>query len=279
MAAIADGSLARHAARAACLVLLLASRALSQPQELYVPPPAGVEFFPRFDFHMSIDSLSPPKDTPVEQADDRFSWGTHFGGSFDIVDLVSVRGGAIVDYEGIDGSEFRPFDANQGTYSLETFVSGRMHGSEVAGIFHHVSRHLSDRPKREAVAWNELGARGLHRFAATATTVDLALEGGYVVERAFVDYTWLGQADVLVRHPVKPRVGIFGRGRVQLFGADETVAGRGTQAGARAEGGVRLGGGGGIMELYLGYEKRVDAYPLDRVPQHWGLAGLRLLSR
>jgi hypothetical protein len=33
------------------------------------------------------------------------------------------------------------------------------------------------------------------------------------------------------------------------------------------------------VELYLGYERRVDAYPFDRVPQHWGLAGLRLVSR
>ena len=39
------------------------------------------------------------------------------------------------------------------------------------------------------------------------------------------------------------------------------------------------GGRGGVVELYLGYERRVDAYPFDRVPQHWGLAGLRLVSR
>jgi len=31
--------------------------------------------------------------------------------------------------------------------------------------------------------------------------------------------------------------------------------------------------------LFAGYEKRVDADPVDRLPQHWGLAGFRLLSR
>ena len=280
MAGTADGSLIGHAARAACLALLVAARAAAQPpQQLYVPAPAGPEFLPRYDFHMSVDSLSPPKDTPAELADERFSWITHFGGSFDLVDLVVGRAGAIVDYEAVEGSEYRPFDPNQGNYTLEAFVSARVRTSEVAVIFHHVSRHLSDRPKREAIAWNELGARVLHRFDTAAATVDVDLEGGRAVQHSFVDYTWLGQADVLVRHQFSPRVGAFGRGRGQLFAVDDTVAGRGTQTGARVEGGVRLSGRGGVMELYLGYENRVDAYPFDRVPQHWGLAGLRLLSR
>ena len=94
-----------------------------------------------------------------------------------------------------------------------------------------------------------------------------------------MDYTWLGELNVLVRHSVSPRIGIFGHGRLQLFGVNEAVANRGTQTGALFEAGVRLGGRGGVMELYLGYERRVDAYPLERAPQHWGLAGLRLVSR
>jgi hypothetical protein len=278
MAAIADGSLARHAARAACLVLLLSTVAAAQ-QELYVPPPSGPEFLSRYDFHMSVESLSPPKDTPEEQADERFSWDTHFGGSFDLFDLVFARAGAVVDFEAVEGSEYRPFDPNQGNYTLEAFVAARVKRSEVAAIFHHVSRHLSDRPKREAIAWNELGGRVLHRFDAPAATVDVDLEGGYAIQHSFVDYTWLGELNVLVRHPVSPRVGVFGQGSLQLFGVNEAVAGRGTQTGAKIEGGVRLGGRGGVMELYLGYENRVDAYPFDRVSHHWGIAGLRLVSR
>ncbi|HKB14187.1 MAG TPA: hypothetical protein VKD69_26160 [Vicinamibacterales bacterium] len=279
MAAIADGSLARHAACAACLFLLASTPALAQPQQLYVPPPAGPEFLPRYDFHMNVESLSPPKDTPAEQADERFSWDTHFGGSFDVLDIVVARAGAVVDYEAVEGSEFRPFDPNQGNYTLEAFVSARVKHSELGAIFHHISRHLSDRPKREAIAWNELGARFLHRFEAPAATVDLDAEGGYAIQHSFVDYTWLGELNVLVRHAISPRVGVFGYGQLRLFGIDTTVVDRGTQTGAKVEAGVRLGGRGGAMELYLGYENRVDAYPLDRVAQHWGLAGLRLVSR
>ncbi|HMF98401.1 MAG TPA: hypothetical protein VKE96_29075 [Vicinamibacterales bacterium] len=279
MGAITDGSLARHAAVAACLTLFLSTRAAAQPQPLYVPPPSGVEFLSRLDFHLSVDSLSPPKDTPAEQADERFSWDGHVGASFDVVDLVTVRGGVTVDYEAVAGSEYRPFDVNQGNYALEAFVIGRIRQTEVGAMLHHVSRHLSDRPKRDAVAWNELGFRVLHHFDAPAATVDVDGEGGYAVAHAFVDYTWLGELNVFVRHAVTPRIGVFGRGRLQLFGVNEAVAGRGTQTGARIEGGARLGARGGVVELYLGYEHRVDAYPVDREPQHWALAGVRLAGR
>ena len=181
---------------------------------------------------MNVDSLSPPKDTPAEIADERFSWITHFGGSFDLVDLVVGRAGAIVDYEAVEGSEYRPFDPNQGNYTLEAFVSARVRTSEIGAIFHHISRHLSDRPKREAIAWNELGVRVLHRFDTEAATVDVDLEGGRAVQHSFVDYTWLGQADALVRRQFSPRVGIFGRARGQLFAVDDAVSARGTQTGA-----------------------------------------------
>lgn len=279
MAACEDGSLTRRAAAAACLVLMFAARSAAQPQPLFVPAPAGNEFLSRFDFHLNVDSLSPPKNTPEEIADQRFSWDTHFGGSFDVVDLVAVRAGASIDFEAVEGSEYRPFDPNQGNYTLEGFVMARAGTHTEAGvIFHHVSRHLSDRPKRDAVAWNELGGRVLNRFDLGPTTVDLDLDGGWAIQHSFVDYTWIGDARLLIRHPLSPRVGVFANGTAAVFGVSDLV-GRGTQTGGRVEGGVRLGGRGGAMELYVGYENRVDAYPLDRVPQRWALAGLRLLSR
>jgi hypothetical protein len=279
MAETEDGSLMRRAALAACLILLSAVRGSAQ-QPMFTPAPAGPEFLSRYDFHLSIDSLMPPKDTPAELADDRFSWNTHFGGSFDVVDLVFARAGATIDYEAIEGSEYRPFDPNQGNYTLEGFVLARIGGRTEAGvIFHHVSRHLSDRPKRDAIAYNELGGRALRRMALGSTTVDLDVEGGWAVQHSFVDYTWLGEANVLVRHPISPRIGVFGQANGKFFGVNGDVTHRSTQTGGRVEGGVRMSGRGGVMELYLGYENRVDAYPLERVPHHWGLAGLRLLSR
>jgi hypothetical protein len=150
---------------------------------------------------------------------------------------------------------------------------------EVAGGLHHISRHLSDRPKERAVAWNEIMGRVLKRLTFDGTTVDLDFDGGRVTQHSFVDYTWIGEVNVLVRRPLTPTAGVFAHGMGQLFGVDGTVPNRGTQVGARLEGGVRLNGKGGGLEIFAGFERRVDAYPLDRVPQHWGLVGFRLLSR
>ena len=99
------------------------------------------------------------------------------------------------------------------------------------------------------------------------------------MQHSFVDYTWLGELNLLVRRPLGDHVGVFGHGSGQLFAVDEAVAHRGSQAGGLIEAGVRLNGRAGAIELFAGYEKRVDADPLDRLPQHWGLAGFRLLSR
>jgi hypothetical protein len=46
-----------------------------------------------------------------------------------------------------------------------------------------------------------------------------------------------------------------------------------------AEAGVRLKGTGGVLELFAGIEKRVDAYELEFDSRRWVLAGFRLLSR
>ena len=279
MAETEVGSLRRRAALAACLTLIVAVRGFAQ-QPTFTPAPAGPEFLSRYDFHLSVDSLMPPKDTPEALADERFSWNTHFGGSFDVLDLVFARAGATIDFEAVEGSEYRPFDPNQGNYVLEAFVLARAgKRSEVGAIFHHVSRHLSDRPKRDAIAYNELGARALRRLEFGPTTVDVDLEGGWAIQHSFVDYTWLGEANVLVRHSISPRIGVFGQASGKFFGVNGELVRRSTQTGGRIEGGVLVRGRGGVMELYVGYENRVDAYPLDRVPQQWGLAGLRLLSR
>jgi hypothetical protein len=64
-----------------------------------------------------------------------------------------------------------------------------------------------------------------------------------------------------------------------MIGVDETVNHRGTQIGGLVEGGVRILARGAALELYAGYERRIDAYPIGFTSQHWGLAGFRLLSR
>ena len=225
----------------------------------------------RYDFHLTGTALA------IDDA--RFSWVARFGGDLDLIDYVRGRTTVTVDYEAVLGDEFRAFDPNQGNYTLEAASSFRLHGTEIVGNFHHVSRHLGDRPKQFAIAWNTLGARVLRRWARNGTTVDLNVEGALVTQKSYVDYTWIGQGGVTVRRMLTPKAGVFVRGNGQLFGVDPVLVRRDRQAGGFVEGGVRLQGSAGAIELFAGYEHRVDAAPLDRTPQQWGMAGFRLVSR
>lgn len=283
----------------ACLLLLRAAFAAAQ-QPVVAPPPAVPEFFSRFDFHLNAAWLgeSTPagaSSTPAMTsfvvvplspaaaaqyaADHRYSFDTRWGGSLDFVDYVVGRTSFIIDYEAIIGDEFRLFDPNQAVYTLEAASSARVGDSEVVGIFHHVSRHLADRANKQAVAWNAAGVRLLKRFTRQSTTLDVDAELTRVVAKAFVDYSWIGELNLSVRRPLNGHVAVFAQGSAKLFIVDGTVPNRGTQTGGVAEAGIRLKGPGGVLELFAGFEKRVDAYELERDSQRWMLAGFRLLSR
>ncbi len=227
------GSVARRVLFA--LVLSVAAVPAASAQEPRPKPdvPASPAFMAGFDFHLSAVGLV--------SADPHYTWDTHWGGDVDLVDYVVGRAQVLVDYEAMLGSEYRPFDPNQGNYTLEASGSARVHGTEIAGVFHHVSRHLADRPKTFAIAWNVLGVRALRRVSAGTTTIDLRVDAGKVVQHAFVDYTWAGSGDVRVDRPVYGQVGVFGRVSGSAFGVN-AESGRGTQTGGLVEAGLRLGG-------------------------------------
>ncbi len=262
------GSLKRHAAAAACLVLIFAAHALAQSP---APAPPAPDFLSRFDFHLAANTLR------IE--DQRFSWDTHFGGDLDLVDYVSGRASILVDYEAVLGDEFRPFDPDQSYYVLEASSSYRVSGTELVGVFHHVSRHLSDRPKRFPIAWNVAGARLLRRFEFRGLTFDTRADAGAITQHSYVDYVWTADLDLWIRRALSPRVGVFAHGYGEMFGVDGTVGNRGSQRGGRAEAGVRFNGKAGAIELFAGIERRIDADPTDFVPERWGIAGFRLLSK
>ena len=242
------------------------------PQPVASPAPPGPEFLPHFDFHLSAASLA------TDDVD--FAWDTHFGGSFDIADYVAGRLALLVDYEAGLGNEPRIFDPNQGNYTLEPSVSFRAGGTEIAAVFHHQSRHLGDRPKEGAVAWNEFGVRLLRHAAVGAGTLDIDVEGGPVIQHSFVDYTWMAALGLTVRRPVNDRLAVFLQANGQLIGIDETVNGRGTQTGGIAEAGVRIRGtNGAVLELFAGVERRIDPWPVTVGVAQWGLAGVRVVSR
>jgi hypothetical protein len=270
-----DGSLARRAALAACLLLTFTSAAIAQqPQPPgFATAPVSPDFLTRYDFHLSAAKLG--IDDPLK----RFAWDTHFGGDLDVFDYVTGRLSMLVDYEAVLGTQFRAFDPNQGNYTLEASASVRVRQIEIAGALHHVSRHVGDRAKRYPIAWNVLGARVMGRVPVAGATVDVTVGGGRVVQHSTVDYAWTGNLDLLIRRPINPRVGVFARGTGEMFGIDSTLSTRDRQVGGKAEAGLRINGPAGALELFAGYERRIDADPLDQPARShdWALAGFRLL--
>jgi len=255
------------------ILVALALAACASPAFAQTAPPpssAQVDYLTRFAFHVSMEHLF--------SEEKRFVWDANWGGELDIVDYGRGRFTFVADYETILGSEFRAFDPNQGNYTLEGSLSARTRNVEVAGVFHHVSRHLSDRPKRFPVDWNMIGGRV--RGSTTRGRVELQGRADIrgVIERTLVDYRWELDSDAHARISIRPRVTAVAMGGLRVLGVDGTRS-RGTQLGFRGEGGVRLEGRGAAVELFLAAERRIDPYQLEFSTVNWLTAGFRISSR
>jgi len=230
----------------------------------------AIEFFPAFDFHMDASMLG--------SDDPRFSWDANLGGALDVLGWNRGRATFLANYEVIMGDEFRRFDPNQGNYTLEGSVSRDLAGVEVSGQFHHVSRHLSDRPKRQAIDWNMIGARIRRSQASGAAQLDAQVDIRGVLAKSAVDYRWEVESAIGSRFGIRPRVDLVTGVSLRVLGVDGSLD-RGTQAGFRGEGGVRLKGTGASMELFVAAERRIDPYQLQAATDTWLAVGFRLVGR
>ena len=253
-------------------VLLLASAAAAGAQTPAPDPQAPsstVEFFPRFDFKVSMEHLF--------SEESRFVWDANWGGDIDLISVGPTRFTFFANYQTILGNEFRAFDPNQGNYILEGSMSTRAGPVEVAGVFHHVSRHLSDRPKRGAIDWNMIGGRvrGTGQHAGLGYDARVDLRG--VIQHTYVDYRWELDSEVTTHAALSPRVGLILTGAWRMLGVDET-RGRDTQHGFRGEGGVRLKGRAAAVDFFVAGEQRIDPYQLEFSTVRWVTAGFRISS-
>jgi hypothetical protein len=264
------GSLMGRGALSVLLALALATDAHAQNPEPLASFPSRIEFMSRFDFYMSAAGLSDP--------DPRFSWDTHWGGDFDFVDYVYGRLTFLADYQVVLGDEVREVDPNQGNYTLAASSSFRIKGTELAAVMYHQSRHLSDRANPIAISMNAVELRLLHRFELGRQSLAVRLEGGPVTARAFLDYSGKGVFDSTLRRAMSPRISVYGRVYGDYYLVDPDVAGRTNQSGGRLEAGLRLTGKGGAFDVFGGYEKVVDAYPLERRAREWAFVGFRLAN-
>jgi hypothetical protein len=250
---------------------LLFCAATAFAQEPLPNPPTEPEFMSRFDFRMWGAALS--------YDDPRFAWDAHWAGDFDLVDYVYGRTTFVADYQALLGNEYRPFDPYQSNYLLEAASSIRLPNVEMFVVLSHVSRHLGDRPKRIAVAENSVGPRFLRQLSSKTTTFDLRGDWRKVIARAYVDYSWIGSADVTVRHPVSKHASLYGLAAGETYLIDKSISTRDTQNGGRLEAGVRVQGAVAAMDFFGGVQRMVDADPLDRVTRTWAYAGFRLVGK
>lgn len=268
----ATEALGRRAVRTVvALAIVVLAVVPARAQRTPAPKSDKPAFMPRYTFNLAGAALS--------SDDEAFSGDIHFGGEIEIVDYGIGRAAFLADYQAVLGSEFRPFDPNQGNYLLDLSGSVRTPGVELVGVFHHMSRHRSDRYKRFPIAWNMLQARALCRFEVNGNTIDLRADVGKVVAQTYVDYSCEGDLELTVRHQVTPYVGLYAKALGQTIGVDSEALGRTRQDGGRIEGGFRFTGGKqGGLELYVGYEKMIDASLITFEPREWAFADFRIVG-
>ena len=227
------------------------------------------EWLSRFDFH--FDSQY------VTSGDPRFNWMFDFGGDLDVLHGDRTRAVFLANYEAIAGEQFRRFDVNQGNYLLEGMLLFRVAGVELGPAWHHVSRHLSDRPKRFPIDWNMLAFRVQDRRRGERLDLDWRADVRATITNAFVDYEWELDAGVGLRYRLTSRFGLTAASGWRGVRVDGSRA-RGSQYEGRLEAGVRMRGTAGAAELFVGVERRLDPYPIEFSTASWFLAGLRLTS-
>jgi hypothetical protein len=227
-------------------------------------------FLPSYHFHLNMAHLS--HESP------RYVWDADYGGEFGIVAYGKTQLTFVANYQAVLGEEFHPFDPNQGNYIIDGVLSTKLRGVVVAGVFHHLSRHLADRAKRPPVDWNMLGGRAGTRFVRGGTDIDVQADLFGAILKTNVDYNWELNAGVRAHHRVYGTLGVIAAAQFREVGVNGT-RNRGTQTGGRGEGGIRVSGKAATVELYLAVERVIDPYPTEAGTERWASVGMRLLTK
>ena len=236
------------------------------------PTPPRLGFLTSYRFHLNALRLL--------STDDTFVWDSDFGGEMDVFDFHYFRGNVLVNFESMVGEQIRAIDPNQGNYTFDlsvwwrTFVSD----SELGVTLHHVSRHLFDRDKEFAIAWNMLGLQYTFPLRLRSWDLDIGSRALKTLQRSFVDYTAEVGGSVQALRPVHPRVSLLLSGELTFVSVDKSRREREHQFGGRFEIGARFPGGAGVGEVFIARERRIDADAFDLEPTTFTMLGFRFLS-
>ena len=247
---------------------------------------AEAPFLSRADFSFGWASLI--------STDPRFDWQATIGFDLDVYDYGSGRLRLRGDYEAVLGRERRPYDLNQGNYAFEISGTKRFTRAEVAILSQHFSRHVVDRDNPPSISWNTIGVRvqgvwtpdtGLTatrpRPAAVGERSDRVegeVEISRAMQQAYVDYSWISRGRVSWRRPLTRLVALHSTATGEVRGVIRGIVRDERVCGGRIEGGVQIRGRAATLEVFGGYERRIDAYPTDRFRVRWFTAGARIVT-
>lgn len=209
----------------------------------------------------------------------QFKWSGWIGGGLTLARAGGTELRVDADVETIIGGQQRTFDANQANYHLGAGLRRTFGATEVQVVYLHVSRHLEDRPKTQAVDWNLLGVRVGRRFeGAWRPRVQLGL--GHTTQVSLVGYGW----ELVGRAQAERALGsassggsAYGDLRLRFVQADATPAfPRDSFLDAQFEAGLLLRRETRHAALFLAFERRNDVFLLEPGARSRVLVGLRL---
>jgi hypothetical protein len=222
------------------------------------------EWLPEVSVHLKAGRYLP--------AETAFGWTGWVGAGAGLLKLREATAYFSADIETIIGNELRGFDANQANWHLEAGLKLRAGDAYVVPFFHHVSRHLVDRPKTQAVDWNLLGLR----VSAARGGVRAAASLGHTVQRSLVGYGWEARVLAEARAPRRGG-GPYLRGELRFVSA-----GSGTQppgdgfVDLHGEAGLRGVREGRSFDLFVAWERRNDVFVEQPGARTRALAGFRI---
>ena len=217
------------------------------------PAKADTELLPDVSVHLLAAHYAP--------VDTDFRWVGWIGAGAGLVRAGGVTAYFTADVETIIGNARRTFDANQANYHLEVGARRRLgEHHEAAIVFHHVSRHLVDRAKTEAVDWNLLGVRlsgrrpGRFPLAYTAGL-------GRTTLASLVGYRWeaTGRLDATVVTGEKAEAYVAGDARYMTVQRSDAFP-RGNFLDRAGEAGMRWRRGGRTLETFAAWQHRNDVF-------------------
>ena len=221
------------------------------------------QFLSRYDFH-----LSAPRSGERRR---RASRGTRTAAATSTWSTTSSAARrSVADYEAVLGNELRPFDPNQGNLHARGVGLGpRRRRPKSPACFHHVSRHLSDRPKRLRDRLERAGRARAAPVRPTAARPSICAARREASSRTRTSTTRGRRTSTsIVRRPSERRRRRCSAARAASSSASTPSRAGATPAAAASRAACGSTAGGAALELFARLRAAsIDADPLDRQPR------------